>query len=537
MTWSLRDAAGERPLHALTESEAGRWTGRMPPGRLGTTGARGTEDRLGWMDLPLTAASELPDWAALRRDLIAEGFERLVVVAIGGSGACPQTLVSGLPRREGLETRILNSLAPEAVKEAARPDLLPRTVFLVASKSGTTVEIRALESVTVRAVEAAPGSPGRQFFALSDPGSPLLRQAEAAGYRGRFEGKVNVGGRFSALSAFGLLPAALAGCELEEELRAARRVRLALDEETGADDCAFRLGGLLARLAAAGRFQAHLSAAPDRRAMLPWLEQLFSENTGKQDTGIFPVILPPPPRPVSSGRSVLRIHLGTASAADREQFAEFAAAGVPVIHCPANRGGLLADLFRWQITVSVAAFELGVNPYDQPDIEGSKAAARRLAADPASAPEPPAVGGRELRGFLEAAPDGGLVINAFGYRSRRARTALHRMQREIARRFGVVPAVGFGSALLHSLGQIEKGGPPGLGVLMLTWSPEEDLPIPPAAALPPSVAGLGTAAFARLQAAADYEELNRRGRRVLWLDAEVPGEPGLLAMLARIAAS
>ena len=309
MTWSLWNVRGAdvsvRPLQALPESVADPWTDRAPPGRLGATGARSDDDRLGWVDLPLTAARELPEYLRLRDELLAEGFERLVVVAMGGSALCPRALVSGLPRGRGLDVQFLDTLAPEAVREAVRADRLGKTIFLVASKSGATVETRIIEAVIFRQLQVAGVAPGRQFLAISDPGSPLYRWAERAGYRRRFAGQANVGGRFSVLSAFGLLPAALAGCELERELAAVRRLRESLDLDGAAADPAFRLGALLARLRGEGRFQAHLSASSERKGMLPWLEQLFSETTGKGGTGIVPVILPPLSREEPGGRDAL----------------------------------------------------------------------------------------------------------------------------------------------------------------------------------------------------------------------------------------
>ena len=538
MTWSLWTARGGalavRPLASLPGGEAPPWTDRTPPGGLGTTGSRGAEDRLGWVDLPLTADRDIPKAVRLREELLAEGFERLVVVAMGGSALCPRALVRGLPRGRGLAVEFLDSLAPEAVRETLRPGRLPRTVFLVASKSGTTVETRALEAVILGALGDAGADPGRQLLAVTDPGTPLHRWADRAGYRVCFAGRPDVGGRFSALSAFGLLPAALAGCALEAELTTVRRLREGLDGDGAGTDPAFALGALLARLRAAGRWRADLSAAADRAAMLPWLEQLFSESTGKAGTGILPVVLPPPPRPASSGGATLAIHLGAAAGEDRERLEAAARAGVPVLHCPAGTG-LLPDLYRWQIAVSVAAFRMGVDPYDQPDVEGPKAAARGLARDPGAVPRPAAASDIVLRDFLAAGAPGGLAINAFGHRSPSAEALLRTLQRRIAARFGSVPAVGFGSALLHSLGQIEKGGPPDVAVLMLTWDSGADVVIPPSPELPSALAGLGTGAFARLQAAADYEELKRRGRRVLWLDAALPGEAGLSALAARLA--
>ncbi len=542
MSWRLWPAPGAVRTGGLTESReaaAALWAEGTPPGRLGRTGMRTSADRLGWVDLPLAAAGSLPAWRTLRRELVEDGLDRLVVVGMGGSGRAAETLCALLPRdvdREtALEARFLNTLAPEAVRAALGAESLPRTVFLIASKSGTTVETRVLEALIVRALEVSGGTPGRQLMALSDPGSPLLAHSAAAGYRMAFAGMPSVGGRFSALGAYGLLPAVLAGCRVEAGLEAARRVRGTLDAPSlPAEDPGVLLGVFLARLEAAGRCEAHISAAAEFSAILPWLEQLFSENTGKQGRGILPVLLPPSPRPPTSGSRVFSIHLGPAEGEDRERLDRAAAAGLPVVHAALSRATVLGELFRWQVAASVAAYRMGVDPYDQPDVEGAKAAARQLMVDPGSAPAPPPVEDRRLAEFLGAAREGGLAINGFGHRSPRAEAAFQRTARLLADRLGVVPAVGFGSSLLHSLGQIEKGGPPGLGVLMLSWEPEADLLLPPAGALPPPAVGLGAGAFARLQAAADYQELQRRGRRVLWLPAPVPGEPGLSALLARL---
>lgn len=535
MTWSLWTAAegnlSVRPLGELTDAEAPGWTDRTPPGGLGATGTRSSEDRLGWVDLPLTAAAEMPEYLRLRDELLAEGFERLVVVAMGGSALCPRALIPEGGRGPGLKVEFLDGLAPEAVLETVRPGRLARTVSLISSKSGTTVETRALEAVIFGTLRDAGAEPGRQFLAVTDPGSPLHRWAERAGYRRRFAGRVNVGGRFSALSAFGLLPAVLAGCDLEDDLKDIRCLRETLDPA----DPAFRLGALLDRLRAEGRWQPHLTAAAGWEGMLPWLEQLFAETTGKAGTGILPVICESP-HPERRADTNLVIHLGPAEGKDRERLEAGARAGVPAIHCPPDGAGRLSFLFRWQVAVAVAAFRMGVNPYDQPDVEGTKAAARRLAEGPGSVPQPAPVSDAALSEFLAGAKERGLVINAFGHRGRTSRGLLHGLQRQIAARFRVTPAIGFGSALLHSLGQIEKGGPEDISVLMLTWDPGADVLIPPSPDLPAALGGLGIGVFARLQAAADYEELKRRGRRVLWLDATLPGLAGLTELATRLTA-
>ena len=346
-----------------------------------------------------------------------------------------------------------------------------------------------------------------------------------------------MGGRFSALSAFGLLPATLGGCDLDEEVGVVRKLREGWGGGSSGQDASFRLGALLARFRTEGRYQAVLTAGPESSGLLAWLEQLFAESTGKEGTGILPVVCDAPP-PDGLGPTNLLIHLGSAEGATRERLRAVARAGVPVIHCGANAFGRLAFLYRLQIAVAVAAFRMGVDPYDQPDVEATRTVTRRLAerprreSRPAFRPSP--VSDSELRGFLERAAGGGLVMNAFGHRDRAADALRGQLQHRIAARFGVIPATGFGSGLLHSLGQIEKGGPSDLSILMLSWGSESDVVIPEGPELPPGLAGLGTGAFARLQAAADYQELKRRGRRVLWLDAEQPAPSGLAALASRL---
>lgn len=519
-----------------------------PPGGLGPTGERSDQDRLGWVDLPQSAGPEVLRYRALRLELNAEGFARVLVLAMGGSALAAETFTRGLPAEEAveepawdvpLEVRVLSTLGPEAVRTEMADAEIRRTAFLVASKSGSTAETLALEAVAAEGIRAGGGSAREHFFAVSDPGSGLARRA-AAKYRAYFPGIPSVGGRFSGLSAFGLLPAVLAGREVHAGLRAAREARRQLDHdpppptriaEAGWElsDAGFRLGVLLAYLEAAGRWTAWLSAAPPFSAMLVWLEHLFSECTGKEGRGILPVILPSSPGALPSHPAAFRIHLGAEDDGGRQR-REALRAGVPWIGFPLTRRDLPAAVFRWQTAVAVAAWRMGLDPYDQPDVETAKAAARRIVDDPASAPEPAPATDSGIREFLRGAAEGGLAVNAFGHQSPAAEAGVARLQRLVANRFGVVPAVGFGSQLLHSLGQVEKGGPPSLRILVLRWGPDGgDVPIPGA--------GIGAGRLAALQAAADAEDLQRRGRRVLWLDAVEPGDGGLGRLLDRIEAA
>ncbi len=510
------------------------------PGGLGRTGELSALNRLGWVDRPRTAGADLASYRTLRRDLLAEGFSRVVVMAMGGSALVGETLVEGLPAgAEGLEVRVLRSLAPEAVREVLDSAALPGTAFLVASKSGATAETLALETLVVERLRASGCLVRRHMLAVSNRGSALFQRA-GRDYRARFAGSPRVGGRFSGLEPFGLLPAVLAGRDPAPGLEAVCRTRHLLDrpsqpppiplDDGGFEvpDTGFRLGVLLAHLAEAGRPVAHWSAAPRHDAMLEWLEQMCSETTGKKGRGIVPIVLPPAARPPIPLRSGFRIHLGEEEdgGAERRRARDD---GTPWIGVPLSAAGLPAAVFRWQVAIAVAAWRMGLDPYDQPDVEAAKKAARRLVNDPAAAPGPPPVEDAGIREFLEAVADPGLAINAFGHRSAVAEAGVQALRHRIAERFGVFPLVGFGSQLLHSLGQLEKGGPKDLGVLMLRWVADgPDLEVPGAAG------GLRIGQLAALQAAADHEELRRLGRRVLWLDAPAPGDPGLRALLDRL---
>lgn len=540
---------GAAILEAAREREASFRADAAPPGGMGRTGERGSAPRLGWVDLPLRAASLVDAGESLRAELAADGIGRVVVVGMGGSGLGAETLVATLPPREdraapgGLAVESLNSPAPEAARAAVAPDRVPETAYLIASKSGTTVETVALESVIVAAVARSGGSVARQLLALSDPGSPLLARAGADGWRAAFRGNAEVGGRFSALSPYGLYPAALAGRELRRPLRHAVRLRRALDDggETGPDP-GLGLGALLAALHDdAGRRQVHLSAEAGFEPLLAWLEQLFAESAGKDGKGFLPVILPPrsavpapgPFPPAASGRTAsgpaaLLLHLGAAAGDEADRLRQAVAAGVPVIRCPVSPEGVLAEMFRWEVAVAVFAHEIGVDPYDQPDIDGSKALARQLIAGRAAAPDAPRRSRRELSAFLRDAAAGGLALNAFGHRNEESVALFQALQRDLAATLGTVPAVAFGPSLLHTLGQLEKGGPPDLSVLMVTWGGARDLPIPAFGGEP---AGLGCGALLRLLTAADHAALGEAGRRVFWLDA---GEEGLAPLAARI---
>ncbi len=469
MSWSI-DGPATGAARAL-------WECADPPARMGATGKNTGRSRLGWLDLP---GAGVPDYRALREELLDEGFRRLTVVGMGGAGLSSVTLASVLAREApGLSLGLLATLDPDEVR--GELERRSETVFLIASRSGATAETRALEAVLARQV-----GPGRQMLALTAPGSPLEVHARESGYRRIFHGHPGVGGRFAALDAYGAFPAALAGHDVERGLDAAREARAELDGDSLPDS--FRAGEALAALASVGLLRVRLSASPAFAGLLPWLEQLFAESLGKEGKGVLP----------GAGGGP-RIHVGEGGP------------DAPLVRSRPAPGAGAGELFRWQVAVGVAGALMGVDPYDQPDIDGSKARARTLRAGGA----PPAATGPELAEFLRRNAGGGLVLNAYGARNPENEAALGALRRE----FPDPPALAWGPGLLHSFGQLQKGGPRDLAVLQITWGVGEDL-------VGPDGRGLGE--LAHLLALADFEEMRSRGRPVCRAHDPAPGPAAVL---------
>ncbi len=475
------------------------WERGTAPGRMGGTGKNTGASRLGWVDLPSAAV----DHEALRDELLAEGFRRLTVVGMGGAGLSSKTVTSLLPRElPGLEPHLLATLDPAEVRRALAPDRLGETVFLIASRSGTTVETRALESVIREALADAGCSPSKNLLALTEPGSPLAGHALRKGYRRLFHGAPRVGGRFSALDAYGLLPAALAGCPVEQSLEAAHRARREL--ECGWPNDGFRAGGAIAALAESEPLpRLTLSADPSLKGFLPWLEQLLAESLGKEGKGILPVRASSRPDGIHFGEEAPEPSL---------------------IHSHPKPPDVLGELFRWQVAIGTAGALMGVDPYDQPDIDGGKARVRELrkASGPATIPETREA---DLAAFFGRAPAAGITLNAFLPRTPAAEAAFEGLRREMEEGLGFLPAMAWGPGLLHSFGQLQKGGPRKLGVLICTSGIGEELFTPE---------GRGLGELMHLLALADYEELRAEGRPVCWIHAPAPGDAGREAGIQRI---
>ena len=465
--------------------------------------------RLGWVEAATVSQPLVKDILELRDALRSEGVTRIVLCGMGGSSLAPEVIAG----TAGVELTVLDSTDPDQVR-AALADRLAETAIVVSSKSGSTVETDSQRRVFEKAFNDAGIDAASRIIIVTDPGSPLDKASREAGYRAVFNADPNVGGRFSALTAFGLVPSGLAGVDIQAFLDEAEEAAEILNEDAP-ENIGLALG---AALGGTTPLRNKIVIAEDGSGIVgfaDWAEQLIAESTGKLGTGVLPVVAGPASPEVSYGApDVLVVRLVNADADVELGENQVAIAG-----------GLATQMMVWEFATAVAGRLLGINPFDQPDVEAAKVAARGLLD---AQPEPtPAVfvdGAIEVRGgdwLSDAAtaegavkallgtlsPDSYLSVQA--YFDRLAFAELEGIRDELAAATGRPVTFGWGPRFLHSTGQFHKGGP-AIGVfLQVTASPAEDLSIPDR----PFTFGELISA----QAAGDAQVLEGHGRPVLRL--------------------
>jgi glucose-6-phosphate isomerase len=438
--------------------------------------------RLGWLDVVERSRPLLADITALRDELRAEGLDRVVLAGMGGSSLAPEVIT----RSAGCPLVVLDSTDPGQVR-AALADLA-RTIVVVSSKSGSTIEPdshRRIFEQTFLDAGLTPDEVARRFVVVTDPGSPLEQEAREANYRKIFLADPNVGGRYSALTAFGLVPSGLAGADVAALLDDAAAVRPSL--AGGDDNAGLSLGAALGGGAArAGRTTIAIEPATvgDLSGFGDWAEQLLAESTGKQGTGLLPVALgPDDPAGVPDAPDLHRVTL----AGEPGQVA-----GTSV------RGPLGAQFLVWEYAVAIAGRELGIDPFDQPNVQESKDNTTALLDQAGDGPLPEqtpafvdgaievyaenlAVGDGgvpgALRALLDTLPTRGYLA-VMAYLDRHADAGAASVRAALARRTDRPVTFGWGPRFLHSTGQYHKGGPPVGVYLQVTGAVGDDLPVP-----------------------------------------------------------
>lgn len=508
-------------------------------------------NRLGWLDLPAGMNGEIAALEAFVAEVRAEGFTHAVLLGMGGSSLAPEVMRRMLGVAPGfLELTVLDNTSPAAVRAVTAAHDPRHTLFLVSSKSGGTIEVASFEKHFFEWTRAARGADaGRAFVAITDPGSPLAARAAERGYRRVFLNPPDVGGRYSALSLFGLLPAALIGASPAALIEsAARELAAARRDPSGGDGVAF--GVAIGEAALAGQDKLTLAFGPGWAPFGAWVEQLVAESTGKDGHGVVPV------DGEASGAAAL-------ACADRAFVATpdlDPTLGRPIAHrdgpawlldleSPRDLG---AAFLRWEIATAAAAAVLGVDPFDEPNVseakhatqavldralaEGSFPAETPLASGNgwslyAAGPAEPALRaagtgepGAALATLLSLARPGDyLALLAYLHATPAVDEALQRVRVATCGRTGLASTLGIGPRFLHSTGQLHKGGSDQGLFLQITADEGPDVPIPGE----PYSFGM----LRRAQAAGDYEVLARRGRRVvrLHLEGDVAAALGRLA--------
>ncbi|MBI5208938.1 MAG: hypothetical protein HY927_03085 [Elusimicrobia bacterium] len=504
---------------------------------------------LGWLRLPESMAMALGPVRSFAAEARQEGFKRAVVLGMGGSSLSCEVFRRCFAAGPGCpELRVLDATHPDSVRSIEAELDLKTTLFIVSSKSGSTIEPNCmLEYFFSKAAKARGSKAPTPFVAITDPGTSLEKLARERRFRKVFLNQPDIGGRYSVLSNFGLVPAALMGIDAGRLLERARRA--ADDPDQG-----LRLGAALGVLARQGRDKVTLSLSDGLAAFGLWIEQLVAESTGKEGRGILPVC-EPLEGSCADDRVFVRLSLeGEDRPETRKKLSALEKAGHPVIRLTlADAYDLGAQFYRWEIATAAAGFLLGVDPFDQPDVQSAKDQTRALLSGLQKGALPKDSG--DLRaGNIPACCDAGLAsllgsrkgtqlplgdvlsahfgrlkagdyaaILAFMEESPEARRLLESLRERLRAATPAPVTLGFGPRYLHSTGQLYKGGAPTGVFLVLSQAPAAALPIPGEK--------FGFDVLCQAQARGDFEAMRRAGRRVLRLDLDAPVLDGLRSLV------
>jgi len=498
---------------------------------------------LGWLAITDDQLAHLEHLHAVADDVRQAGFTDALLLGMGGSSLCADVLATTFGRLNGFPAlHVLDSTDPQQIRMQTDRLDLARTIFIVSSKSGNTLEPSILCAYFFDRVQGIVRneSAGRRFLAITDPGSPLQKLADARGFRRVALGVPTIGGRYSALSNFGMVPAAVMGLDVGRFLdRADEMAESCASCVPAPENPGVILGNVLGILAGRGRDKLTIAASPGIAAVGAWLEQLVAESTGKSGRGIIPVDGEPLGRPDVYGDDRVFVYIRLESNPDTAQdtaIDELERANHPVVRIAvAEPYDLGQEFFRWEMATAVAGAVLRINPFDQPDVEASKISTKRLTAEyeatgslppeepflqegglsfyaePLSAPDPSDIARGAVtslkRHFDRLQTNGYFALLAYVAMSDEHRTALQGIRHVVRDRRHVATCLGFGPRYLHSTGQLYKGGPNTGVFLQITCDHEVDIPVPGEK----YTFGVVEAA----QAAGDFKVLAERKRPIL----------------------
>lgn len=521
----LADSVSQRIARLDADSVPSRLWAHDPT--LWTTDPAGQAEvriRMGWMDSPEKAQSRMAEYQTFAENAHKDGLNRVLVLGMGGSSLTAEVL-SSLLASFGVESpsclAILDSTDPAQVARAAEDYPPEKSLYIVASKSGGTAEMMANFHYFW---ELSKGD-GSHFVATTDPGTSLEQLARERGFRKIFSSDETVGGRYSAMTDFGMLPAALLGIDLSRFLARAEWMKAqCLKDLPAARNPGMTLGAVIAEAALAGRDKLTILTDEPLSALANWIEQIIAESSGKDGKGILPVPLEPLDVPAVYGDDRAFVYLRKDGELDTS-VAVLEAAGYPVIEFRiSDFYDLGAEFFRWEIAVATACHIIGVNAFDQPDVQDSKDRTKAKIAEFQSSGKLVEGESVELKNakvaladFLSKAGQGDYVaINAYLPRDRETTSGLQRMRVEIREKTKCAVTAGFGPRFQHSTGQFHKGGPNTGLFIQIVSDAANDMEIPGE--------GMTYGTMIRAQALGDYETLEARGRRAVRVHLKSPGE-------------
>ncbi len=528
----------------------------------------GTDENnwLGWLDITQEQIANLATFRKLAQEVKKAKFRHVLLLGMGGSSLCPEVLRLTFGKIPGFpELHVLDSTDPGQIKALERKLDLRKTLCIVSSKSGSTLEPNIFKQYFFERINAkvGPEKVGSHFIAVTDPGSKMQQVAEADHFRHIFAGVPSIGGRYSALSNFGMVPGASMGLDLAKFLKSTQEMVQACGSGSAADvNPGAVLGMILGVAANHGRDKLTIITSPGIFDLGAWLEQLIAESTGKIGKGIIPVDREKLAKPAAYGNDRVFVYLRLSNETNKAQEAAVSAlerAGHPVLRIVlANKYDLGQEFFRWEIATAVAGSILGINPFNQPDVEASKIETRKLTEQyeangklPAEAPFFEASGiklfadeknaaalknGEKLADVLRAHLSrigAGDYFALLGYITMNPQNerALQGIRHQVRDAKKVATCLGFGPRFLHSTGQAYKGGPNSGVFLQITCDDAVDLPVPGQK----YTFGVVKAAQAR----GDFAVLAERGRRALrvHLGKNVKGDLAKLAKAVQQALS
>ncbi|HET7009962.1 MAG TPA: bifunctional transaldolase/phosoglucose isomerase [Anaerolineales bacterium] len=536
-------------LKRFDQEEVGRRLWAEDP-NLWPTGEDPASERLGWLSLPQRSVASIEPITSFAAKIRAEGVTDVLLLGMGGSSLAPAVMERMGWGDGGLRFQVLDTTEPSAVHDAVRERPPQTTLVLVASKSGTTIEPMSLMEIFWERAQRAMGeAAGTRFAAITDSGTPLEAQARRRGFSAVFTSPSDVGGRYAALTEFGLVPAGLMGVDLQALLEGgARMARASSPNAPSARNPGLFLGALLAAAASLGRDKLTFVADEDMQPLPAWIEQLIAESSGKDGKGLFPVAGEPPAGADAYGADRLMIYLRSTGEHDRRA-QTWARQGVPVVvlQTGSQPEAVGAEFFRWEIATAAVCHALGVNAFDQPDVQRAKDQARAALRSRKRDSVPQGNVAWSQQGIEVWAhhlfPDGttlravwetvlaqltereAVVLLSYLPERPTVEKPLVRLRRLIRDRTRAATMLGFGPRYLHSTGQLFKGGPDRLLAVYLI-GPVSDTVVIPGDELPLGI-------LQRAQAVGDFEAMHAAGRRAYAFVLSSPSELDVLEKALR----